>query len=171
MEDLKKSLTIGSALLASALVLGACGADNDKDATDPVDDPATNNQTEVETNTNETNDTTTGEQNEVASDILSYPKFEIEIEVDHKDAVKVEYDKQDLDDNEYVDVAQNIQLKDADAKASIEENLVDLQLPENGTNEEIVQAVVDYFNVTNYSKVEIELKDETGSKVKIKEKQ
>ncbi len=182
VDILKKSLTIGSAILASALVLGACGAD-DNDQTDK--DAADNNSTpveETETNTNETEtnvdvdteeetdkDEATNNQSTVEN-ALDFAKLDIEIDVAGDDAIDIEYDATDIDDNEYFDHTKNIALKDAEAKTKLEEDLMDLQIPVNATNEEIIQTVLAHFNIDDYSKIEIEMKNADGSKVEIKDK-
>ncbi len=180
VDILKKSLTIGSIVLSSALVLGACGANDANDTNDNAADDNTTPVEETETNETETNvDVETEEETEkdeatnnqsTVENALDFAKLDIEIDVAGDDAIDIEYDATDIDDNEYFDYTKNIALKDAEAKTKLEEDLIDLQIPVNATNEEIIQTVLAHFNIDDYSKIEIEMKHADGSKVEIKDK-
>ncbi|MFD0942263.1 YusW family protein [Savagea faecisuis] len=168
-----KQLTMSALILSGALVLGACGNDGNKEAPEPeqqVTPPTTEQEDNaVETPEVETETPATESQTgEVAA--TNFEKFEVEIDVDGKDAVDLEYDKNDPTDNEYKNYVTNEAFKGADATAKVEEFVNALKLTETSSEEEVIAEVTKALGIDAYSKIEVEYKYADGTKVEVKDK-
>lgn len=161
-------LTMSALILSGALVLGACGG-NDNDSTN--NDTASSGEPSVGSSTNQsthTNNETS--QNEAAAKDTTLHEVEIEVDIDGKDAVDLEYDSKDLSDNEYKNYLTNEAFKGEEAKSKVTSLLDELSIHKETTQDDAIQQVMHLFNIDHYSKIEISYKYEDGSKIKFKDK-
>lgn len=167
-----KQLTMSALILSGALALGACGNDGNKEAPEPdqqVTPPTEQENQTVETPEVET-ETSTTESETGEAVATNYEKFEVEIDVDGKDAIDLEYDQHDPSENEYKNYMTNEAFKGADATAKVEEFVNALQLTEASSEEEVIAEVTKALGIDAYSKIEVEYKYADGTKVKVKDK-
>jgi hypothetical protein len=147
----KKTKVVASLLLSAAL-LGACG---DKDEiTKDVTNNNTNN--DIEDDAPGENPADTGE-----NEIYGFKKFELEVDYpDQEEAIDVNYaEEKDSTDAEYKNVADDT--SDAtgkEAMAKLRPLLGGLQLKEDMTDEDIINRVVETFDIQdNYTKIDVDI--------------
>lgn len=160
-------------ILSGALVLGACGNDGNKEAPEP-NQQVTPPTTEQEDNTVETPEVETEkpavESQTGETTATNFEKFEVEIDVDGKDAIDLEYDQKDPKDNEYKNYVTNEAFKGEDATAKVEEFVNALKLTDTSSEEEVIAEVTKALGIDAYSKIEVEYKYADGTKVEVKDK-
>jgi hypothetical protein len=145
----KKSKIVASLILSTAL-LGACG---DKDE---ITKDVTNNNT-----SNDIEDDAPGEDPADTAESYGFKKFELEVDYpDQEEAIDVNYEeKKDSTDVEYRNVDDKVtDVTGDDAMVELELLLVNLKLNENMTDEEIINRVVETFDIKdNHTKIDVDI--------------
>ena len=141
---LNKYAFYGSALLSTALVLGACG-DNEE-----VKDGPTADQAETE---------------------FGFRSFELDIDTaDQKDAIDVSFDV-DVSETEaeYLNKLETFNLSGDEAYKELEPIFNDLALTKDMSKEEVLEKVAKAFGVEDYKEIELEVEFSDGDDQEFKE--
>lgn len=145
----KKSKLIASLVLSTA-ILGACG---DKDE---ITKDVTNNKT-----SNDIEDDATGEDPADTGESFGFKKFELEVDYpDQEEAIDVNYEeKKDSTDAEYRNVDDdNADVTGDDAMAKLRIFLDNLKLKEDMSDEEIINKIVETFDIKdNHTKIDVDI--------------
>ncbi len=133
-------------------MLGACG---DKDEiTKDVTNNNTNN--DIEDSAPGENPADTGE-----SEAFGFKKFELEVDYpDQEESIDVNYEEaKDSTDAEYKNVADEIKdVTGDDAMAHLRPLLGELKLKEDMTDEDIINRVIETFNIEdNYTQIDVDI--------------
>ncbi|MFD1206690.1 MULTISPECIES: YusW family protein [Sporosarcina] len=158
---MKKFSLLGTFLLASILMLSACGKSDQKNNNNTQEnDQSTDSVTNV-------SDESGGTINQ--GDGYGFDKFDLEIEVDGKDAIDVEYDVDKDVDASYQDQLTNIHLKDTEAIDKLDEFFMKLKLTKDTSGEDARDAILEWFGLDNYSKFELEVDFDDGNELNFQE--
>ena len=145
----KKSKIVASLILSTAL-LGACG---DKDE---ITKDVTNNNT-----SNDIEDDAPGEDPADTGESFGFKKFELEVDYpDQEEAIDVNYEeKKDSTDAEYRNVDDdNADVTGDDAMAKLRIFLGNLKLKEDMSDEEIINQIVETFDIKdNHTKIDVDI--------------
>ncbi|HSO56975.1 MAG TPA: YusW family protein [Paenisporosarcina sp.] len=145
----KKTKVIASLILSTAL-LGACG---DKDE---ITKDVTNNNT-----SNDIEDVAPGEDPADTGESYGFKKFELEVDYpDQEEAIDVNYEeKKDSTDAEYRNVDdENADVTGHDAMAKLRIFLGNLKLKEDMSDEEIINQIVETFDIKkDHTKIAVDI--------------
>jgi major membrane immunogen (membrane-anchored lipoprotein) len=141
----------GAFFLTSALLLGGCGNSN-KNANDPNREDATITQDkDKEGGTLQTGDG------------YGFNSFDLEIDVDGKDVVDAEYEIDKNAEGEYENTLKNEKFKDEEAMNALDELFVAILLTKDTTQEEAKKKILEYYQLEDYSKFDLEVKFDDGT--------
>ncbi|WJY29019.1 MULTISPECIES: YusW family protein [Sporosarcina] len=146
-------MTVGTALFAGVLFTGGCGnfsKDADKDNRDEADI--------VTTDEKEGGDRDTG-------DGYGFNVFDLEIDVNGEDAVDAEYKVEKDFDPEYQNEQNNIDLKGQEAMDELDKLFIDTNLESNMSGEEARDKILDYYQIDEYSKFDLNVEFDDGKKL------
>lgn len=156
--SLRENTLLVSLILTSALVLGACGGNEDEDATKDV----TNNET--------SNDITDGDPGEQPKDApaqnYGFKRFELVVHSNEpEDTLEILYEeKKDATDVEYMKESSNQNVLGSDAMDLLRPFIEALSIDEKTSDEEVIAEIIDSFQLENYDSIEASvtyLNDET----------
>lgn len=141
----------GAVLLTSALLIGGCG-NNNKNADAPNREDATITQDkDKEGGTLQTGDG------------YGFNSFELEIDVEGKDVVDVEYEiKKDVE-AEYENTLKNEKFKDVEALNALDKLFVAILLTKDTTQEQAIEKILEYYQLEGYSKFDLKVKFDDGT--------
>lgn len=141
----------GAVLLTSALLIGGCGNTN-KNADAPNREDATITQDkDKEGGTLQTGDG------------YGFNSFELEIDVEGKDVVDVEYEiKKDVE-AEYENTLKNEKFKDVEALNALDKLFVAILLTKDTTQEQAIEKILEYYQLEGYSKFDLKVKFDDGT--------
>lgn len=186
---MKKSASIAGGVLATALLLGACGNGDANDTnTTGTEDTATEPGTVTDdstTGTDESTDSTNSGTNDDAAssdndqdymkeqmDKLAYDEFELEVDYGKDKEYEIEIEQ----DNGQIEAAvedelSNNNLKGKDAFDEIYPRLENLDISETTSKDEAIKQTLDAFNLKDdYVKFEIEITMPDGQKIEFEDK-
>lgn len=186
---MRKSASIAGSVLATALLLGACGSNDtstDKDTTGTegtTTEPGTVTDDAAGTNSSaDTNDTTStngstdsdGDQDYMKEkmDKLTYDEFELEVDYgkDKEYEIEIEQDNGKVEAT-VEDELSNTNLKGRAAFDDIYPKLEKLDITETTTKEQAIQQALDAFELKDdYVKFDIELTMHDGQKIQFEDK-
>jgi hypothetical protein len=98
--------------------------------------------------------------------------FDLEIDVDGKDAIDINYEVNKQNDKfeaEYKNNIENFHLKDEDAMNAIHEFFMDVQISKKRSNEEVIREILEYLNIEGYSKFDLEVTFDDNTTLTIEE--
>ncbi|MGG0643908.1 YusW family protein [Sporosarcina gallistercoris] len=180
---MKKSTSIAGSVLATALLLGACG-NND---TTPKKDTTTESGTVTDESANNNTSSGTGESTDTTNstvsdsdqaymkekmDKLTYDEFELEVDYGKNKEYEIEIEQ----DNGKVeatvdDELTNTALKGKEAFDEIYPKLEKLDITETTTKEQVIQQALDAFGLKDdYVKFDIKVTMPDGQKIEYEEK-
>jgi len=146
--SLRKNTRLVSLLLTLTFVLGACGGNEDEDATKDV----TNNDT--------SNDITDGNPGEDPKDApgqnYGFKRFELVVHSnDPEDTLEILYEeKKDATDVEYMKESSNQNILGSDAMDLLRPFLEALSIDEETSDDEVIAEIIDSFQLENYDTIE-----------------
>jgi hypothetical protein len=159
----KKTSVVACFMLSTALLVGACG--DKEEVTKDVTNNNTNN--DIEDDAPGENPADTGE-----NENYGFSKFELEVDYpDQEEAIDVNYEEEkDSTEAEYKNVADNVSdVTGNDAMANLRPLLVGLQIKEDMTDEDIINRVVETFDIQdNYTKIDVNITWHNDTKKEIK---
>ncbi len=141
----------GAILLTSALLIGGCGNTN-KNADAPNREDATITQDkDKEGGTLQTGDG------------YGFNLFDLEIDVEGKDVVDVEYEIKKNVEAEYENTLKNEKFKDVEAMNSLDKLFVAILLTKDTTQEQAIEKILEYYQLEGYSKFDLKVKFDDGT--------
>lgn len=154
---MKKVATVGTALFASVLFAGGCGnfskdADNDNRSEADI----------VTTDEKEGGDRDTG-------DGFGFSNFDLEIDVNGEDAVDAEYKVEKDFEPEYQNEQNKIDLKGIKAMDELDKLFAATNLESNMSGEEARDKILEYYQLDDYSKFELNVEFDDGKKLNFKD--
>ncbi|WOV84204.1 YusW family protein [Sporosarcina jeotgali] len=183
---MRKSASIAGSVLATALLLGACGSNDtstDKDTTGTTAEPGTVTDDSADTNTNANSSDSTSTNGSMDSDSdqdymkekmdkLTYDEFELEVDYGKDKEYEIEIEQ----DNGKVEATVEDELSNTDLKgrAAFDEiypNLEKLDITETTSKEQAIQQTLDAFGLKDdYMKFGIEITMPDGQKIEFEDK-
>ncbi|WP_060209805.1 YusW family protein [Sporosarcina koreensis] len=144
--------------LVAVLVLGACG-----NASKNADDPTREDATVIYEDEKEGGTMNTG-------DGYGFSEFDLEIEVDGKDAVDVEYEVKKSHKAKYVNQLASLNLKDQEAFDKIDEFFTKIMLTHDMSNQDIIDRIMEWFGLDTYTKFDLDVDFDDGTKLEIEDR-
>ncbi|MCM3757875.1 YusW family protein [Sporosarcina aquimarina] len=183
---MRKSASIAGSVLATALLLGACGTNDtntEKDTTSTEDTTTDSGTVTDESNTSSgtndsstTNDSTASDSDQdymkEKMDKLTYDEFELEVDYgkDKEYEIEIEQDNGTVEST-VEDELSNSNLHGREAFDEIYPKLEKLEITETTSKEQAIQQALDAFNLKDdYVKFDIELTMPDGQKIQFEDK-
>ncbi|NYF23387.1 YusW family protein [Sporosarcina sp. JAI121] len=154
---MKKLSAVAAILLTSALMLGACG-NFGKNADKP-------NREEADIILE---DEKAGGSIETGNG-YGFSSFDLDIDVEGKDAVEADYDVKKNADAEYVNKLKNVQLKDNKAMDEFNKMFVEIRITKDTPKQEVIDKILQWFGLDAYSKFDLEVEFDDGTFLDIEE--
>ncbi|MER2089037.1 MAG: YusW family protein [Sporosarcina sp.] len=154
---MKKLSAVAAILLTSALMLGACG-NFGKNADKP-------NREEADIILE---DEKAGGSIETGNG-YGFSSFDLDIDVEGKDAVEADYDVKKNADAEYVNKLKNVQLKDNKAMDEFNKMFVEIRITKDTPKQEVIDNILQWFGLDAYSKFDLEVEFDDGTFLDIEE--
>ncbi|REB08008.1 hypothetical protein DVB69_08525 [Sporosarcina sp. BI001-red] len=185
---MRKSASIAGSILATALLLGACGNNDtstEKNTTgteDTTTGSGTVNDESANKSSSDTNDSSTTNNSTVSDsdqnymkekmDKLTYDEFELEVDYgkDKEYEIEIEQDNGKVEST-VEDELSNTNLKGREAFDEIYPKLEKLDITETTSKEQAIQQALDAFNLKDdYVKFDIEITMPDGQKIQFEDK-
>lgn len=187
---MRKSASIAGSVLATALLLGACGnndTNTEKDTTTSTEDTTTDSGTVTDESTNNntssgksdsstTNDSTVSDSDQAymkeQMDKLTYDEFELEVDYGKNQEYEIEIEQ----DNGKVEATVDDELSSSnlngrEAFDEIYPKLEKLEITETTTKEQAIQQALDAFGLKDdYVKFDIKVSMPDGQKIEYEDK-
>lgn len=152
MESLKKLKVLGSLLIITALIIGGCGK---RSANAPRDNPVISTETENAGGSLE------------HGDGFGFDIFELEIDFDEHDTISIDYNVTKYAEADFENTFENFDLEGAEAMNKIDELFTYLLLTKDMPEEEVMTRILQFFNLKGYSKFELDVNFDEGTKLRI----
>ncbi|MEK5040069.1 YusW family protein [Sporosarcina sp. FSL K6-3457] len=156
---MRKLTILIAATLSGALMLSSCGnfgknADkpNREDATIILEDEKAGGSLET-------------------GDGYGFTSFELDIEVDGKDAIEAEYQVGKKLDVDYDNKLTNIKLKDSAAMDELGKLFMDILITKDTPPQEVIDKILKWYQLDSYSKFDLEVDFDDGTRLDIEEVQ
>lgn len=155
---MKINVKFGMLFLFAVLILGACG-NSSKNA----DDPKREDATLIYENEKEGGTIQTGEG-------YGFNKFDLDIEVDGKDTIDVEYEVAKNHEAKYVNKLAGINLEGAEAFNRVNDMFMKIMLESKTSQQDVIDGIMEWFGLDTYTKFDLEIDYDDGTKVDIEDK-
>lgn len=187
---MRKSASIAGSVLATALLLGACGnndTNTEKDTTTSTEDTTTDSGTVTDESTNNntssgtsdsstTNDSTVSDSDQAymkeQMDKLTYDEFELEVDYGKNQEYEIEIEQDNGKVESTVeDELSNSNLHGREAFDEIYPRLEKLDITETTSKEQAIQQALEAFDLKDdYVKFDIEITMPDGQKIQFEDK-
>lgn len=147
----------GFLLLAALLLIGGCGNFGKNANKDQREDADIIYEHEKEGGTMETGNG------------YGFTHFDLDIEVDGKDAIEADYEVAKKLDTEYKNTLTGVNLRGVEAMNELDKFFSALLLRNNMTKEEYMERILTYFELDTYSKFDLEINFDDGTTLNIEE--
>jgi hypothetical protein len=148
---LKKLNVAGAILITSALMLGACG-NFGKNANKPNrEEAAITLEREKEGGSLQTGDG------------YGFTIFDLEIDVEGKDAIDAEYDVTKKADAGYENKLTNVKLKDNKAMDELNKLFIEIKITKDTPQQEVIDKILKWYGLETYSKFNLEVDFDDGT--------
>jgi len=145
----------GTILFASVLLIGGCGNSNKKVVDGNKDEPLITSELEDEGGSMETGNG------------YGFSEFDLEIDIDGADAVDLDYKVEKKIEAEYENEIQDLHLKDGPAMTEIHELFMAIKITKDTPNDEVKQKILQYLQIEDYSKFDLEVVFDNGQLLEI----
>lgn len=152
MKALTKLRVLGILLIISMLMIGGCSK---RSANAPKDDPVIETETENAGGSLE------------HGDGYGFDKFELEIDFDEHDQISIDYDVAKRAEADFENTFENYDLEDEEAMEKIREYFIYLLLTKDMPEDEVIKKTLQFFNLQDYSKFELDVDFDEGTKLRI----
>lgn len=150
---MKKTFSLLLLLLAALLIIGACGK---KESKDSQEDPTLTTKPEHEGGSVE------------SGDGFGFNEFDLEIEVDGEDIIDISYDVSDEADAKYVNTLKDVDVTGEKAMDETGVFFENIRAHKDGSEDELVDDILQYFGIEDYSKFDLEINFDDDIKREIK---
>ncbi|MCG7343561.1 YusW family protein [Sporosarcina sp. ACRSL] len=155
---MKINVKVGMLFLFAALILGACG-----NASENADDPKREDADIIYKDEKEGGTLETG-------DGYGFNKFDLEIEVDGRDTIDAEYEVDRNHKAKYVNELAGINLEGAEAFNKLDEMFTKIMLESKTSQQDVIDGIMEWFGLDTYTKFELEINYDDGTKVDIEDR-
>lgn len=155
---MRNTLRVGMLFLFAVLILGACG-----NASKNADDPSREDADIIYEDEKEGGTLNTG-------DGYGFNEFDLDIEVDGKDAIDAEYDVNEASEAKYVNRLANLNLKDQEAFNKLDELFTEILLTHDMSNKDVIDRIMEWFGLDTYTKFDLEVNFDDGTKLDIEDR-
>ncbi len=159
VDSLNKFKILGAVLFSCALIIGGCG-NSGKNAPDgsQKEDPLIENH----------KGNNVGGSKEHA-DGFGFTDFELEIDVDGKDAIDTDFDVNKKAEAEFENRLEGIDVEGEDAMNELNKLFVNITLTKETPKEEVMEEILKHFNIDDYTKFDLDVIFDDGTHLKIDE--
>lgn len=154
---MKMNVKFGMLLLFAALFLGACG-----NASEDADNPNREDADIMYENEKEGGTLETG-------DGYGFNKFDLDIEVDGKDTIDVEYEVAKNHEAKYVNKLAGINLEGAEAFNKVDDMFMKILLESKTSQQDVIDGIMEWFGLDTYTKFDLEIDYDDGTKLDIED--
>lgn len=156
---MRKFTLLTAAALTGALALSGCG-NSGKNADKPNREDATIiHEDEKAGGSLETGDG------------YGFTSFDLDIEVDGKDAVEAEYKMDKKLDADYDNKLTNIKLEDSAAMEELDKFFMDILITKDTPPQEVIDKILKWYQIESYSKFDLKVSFDDGTRLNIEEGQ
>jgi len=145
----------GTILFASVLLIGGCGNSNKKVVDGNKDEPLITSEPEDEGGSMETGNG------------YGFSEFDLEIDIDGADAIDLDYKVEKKIEAEYDNEIQDLHLKDGPAMTEIHELFMYIKITKDTPDDEVKQKILQYLQIEDYSKFDLEVVFDNGQLLEI----
>jgi len=145
----------GTILFASVLLIGGCGNSNKKVVDGNKDEPLIKSELEDEGGSMETGNG------------YGFSEFDLEIDIDGADAIDLDYKVEKKIEAEYDNEIQDFHLKDGPAMTEIHELFMYIKITKDTPDDEVKQKILQYLQIEDYSKFDLEVVFDNGQLLEI----
>ena len=154
-----KHKLLGIILLAGVLLIGGCGNSDKKVVDGNKDKPLITTEPEDEGGSLE------------HGDGYGFSEFDLEIDIDGADAIDIEYKVEKEAEAEYENNLQDFHLKDDKAMDAIDELFINILISKDTPEDEMKKNILQFLHIDDYSKFDLEINFDDGTKLEIKDGQ
>jgi len=154
VDGLKNKFLFITVLLTTVFLIAGCGF-NSKDKIDDEGEPVIINELDEEGNSAQ------------SGDGYGFREFELEIEIDNKDAIDIDFDVNDGADAKYENAMTDTRLKGEEAMNEVHDLFMAVLLDKETPDDVAIDKINKHLRVENYSKFELEVEFNDGTKHKI----
>ena len=98
-----------------------------------------------------------------------FTSFDLEIDVDGKDAIEVDYDVNEKAEAEYENKLKNIKLKDNKAMDELNKFFMEIRITKDTPEQEVIDKILNGLNMETYSKFDLEVDFDDGTLLDIED--
>jgi hypothetical protein len=154
---LRKLNVVGVIVVVGALLMGGCG-NFGKNADKP------NREEAVIINEDEK----TGGSIETG-DGYGFTTFDLDIDVDGKDAIEADYDVTEKADADYENKLKNIKLKNNKAMDELNKMFLEIRITKDTPQQEVMDKILQWYGLETYTKFDLEVDFDDGTLLDIKD--
>ncbi len=154
---MKKLKLTGAIVLVGALILGGCGNFGKNANNSGREDATIIHEKEKEGGSLETGGG------------YGFTSFDLEIDVDGKDAIDADYEAEKRVDADYENKLTNIKLKDSAAMAELDKLFTEILITKDMPQQEVIDKILKWYNLETYSKFDLEVYFDSDTKLDIKD--
>ncbi|WP_432363514.1 YusW family protein [Sporosarcina sp. UB5] len=155
---MRNNMKIIMLVFCAVLVLGACGNGN-KNA-------GNQNQNEGNATTSNTNANGSATQRNG----YSFNEFDLDIDVDGKNAIDVEYEVNRPDESKYVNTLTNLNLRGQEASDKLDEFFTKMMLTKDMTDKDVMDRIMEWFALDAYTEFDLEVDFDDGTILNIEDR-
>ena len=154
---MRDNMKVGMLFLFAVLILGACG-----NASENADDPSREDADIIYKNEKEGGTIETGEG-------YGFNKFDLDIEVDGRDTIDVEYEVAKNHEAKYVNKLAGINLEGAEAFNRVDDMFMKIMLESKTSQRDVIDGIMEWFGLDTYTKFDLEIDYDDGTIVDIED--
>jgi YusW-like protein len=98
-----------------------------------------------------------------------FTSFDLEIDVDGKDAIDVDYEVTENADADYENKLQNVKLKDNKAMDEIHKMFIEIRIQKDTPQQEVMDRILQWFGLDTYSKFDLDVDFDDGTLLDIED--
>lgn len=156
---MNKHKIFGIILSAGVLLIGGCGNSDEKVVDGNKDKPLITTEAEDAGGSAE------------YGDGYGFSEFDLEIDIDGADAIDIDYKVEKKAEAEYENNLQDFHLKDDKAMDAIHELFMNILISKDMPEDEMKRNILQFLHIDDYSKFDLEIKFDDGTKLEIKDGQ
>ncbi len=102
-------------------------------------------------------------------DGYGFTSFDLEIDVDGKDAIDADYDVTKKADADYENKLKNIKLKDNKAMDELNKMFIEIRITKDTPQQEVIDKILQWFGLETYSKFDLDVDFDDGTLLDIED--
>ncbi|MBO0586819.1 YusW family protein [Sporosarcina sp. E16_8] len=100
---------------------------------------------------------------------FGFTSFDLEIDVDGKDAIDADYDVAEKANADYENKLTNVKLKDNKAMDELNKMFIEIRITKDTPQQEVIDKVLQWFGLETYSKFDLEVDFDDGTLLDIED--